>query len=159
MPLNPNNPEYKAARNIRQIQPIVDCRNLCANTVFLDTLPNMHILINSGTTAWFLSDIEDTVSQNYGNGDGSSFCQGRVYTLGSYPSWFITYDAGVVSLVSNSASDSQGSFMLTITVTLNNYPTTTKSFSVRTALYSDDPSIAIQAPCAGYDVARPAELD
>ena len=33
MPLNPNNPIYYAARNIRQIQPIVDCS--CGDTTFI----------------------------------------------------------------------------------------------------------------------------
>ena len=49
--------------------------------------------------------------------------------------------------------------MQTIYVTLSNYPTVIESTTIRIALYSDDPSIAIQAPCGGYDIARPADLD
>jgi hypothetical protein len=49
--------------------------------------------------------------------------------------------------------------MQTIYVTLSNYPTVIESTTIRAAIYSDNPSIAIQAPCGGYDVARPADLD
>ena len=74
----------------------------------------------------------------------------------------MTLDNDVLSLVSNSASDTQEVFNTIITAKVwkyNTYGTAIGSYTLRTALYSGDPSIAIQAPCGGVDVARPADID
>ena len=86
-------------QNIRSICPLVDPID-CNDTDFIeDNVINlMRVAINSGTETQTLS-IEDTISKNYGNLDGTSYCGDRTYVLIHEPDW-LTLDNGVLTITS-----------------------------------------------------------
>ena len=114
----PDTDGFIVARNIRQIQPIVDCVACDVSMISLQTIENLSLEIGSGSSTPQIL-IVDLVSQNYLLKDGYSACSGEDYSLA------ITYDSGdrplwiveggnkgqVITLVSND-------FLYTATVTV-----------------------------------------
>ena len=75
----------------------MDCS--CGVTTFItESVQDIFILQGAGTDTLELN-ILDTISQSYGNMDGSSFCGERSYSLTSNPSW-LAIDDGELQITS-----------------------------------------------------------
>ena len=117
---------FIVARNIRQIQPIVDCVACDVSMISLQqTVVSSTLVIGSGSSIPVVM-IVDPVSQNYLQRDGYSACSNEDYSLaisyssGGRPIWIVEggNKGQVITLVSNDLLLRAATVTLTIELTV-----------------------------------------
>ena len=89
--------------------------------------------------------------------DGYSFCGERTYSLTINPSWLVIDDKEL-QITSSQMNDAQELEDASITVSLVEAVGPVETITFKVAIYSNDPTVAILAPCGGSYVKRPADI-